>query len=67
MPGNPGAGRVVREPSASKQQRRYYTRHRSHLVGLRGKMEGHGAGGSRGGGGEFAQTGANNSGADMIE
>ena len=42
--GNTEAGRVVREPSASEQQRRYYTRHRSHLVALRGKMEGHGRG-----------------------
>ena len=42
--GNTQAGRVVREPSAPEQQRRYYTRHRSHLVALRGKMEGHGRG-----------------------
>ncbi len=42
--GNLQAGRVVREPSESEQQRRYATRHRSHLVALRGKMEAHGRG-----------------------
>ena len=42
--GNAAAGRVVREPKVIEQQRRYYTRHRSHLVALRGRMEAHGRG-----------------------
>lgn len=42
--GNSKAGRVVREPSVLEQQQRYYTRHRGHLIALRGKMEGHGRG-----------------------
>ena len=42
--GNPKAGRVVREPTPGEQQRRYLTRHRGQLVGLRGRIEGHGRG-----------------------
>ena len=42
--GNTKSGRVVREPCALEQQRRYLTRHRGHLLALRGKMEGHGRG-----------------------
>jgi len=41
---NKRAGRVVREPSPLEQQRRFLTRHRSHLVALRGKLEAHGRG-----------------------
>lgn len=42
--GNTKAGRLVREPSPGEQQRRYLTRHRGQLVGLRGRIEGHGRG-----------------------
>ena len=42
--GNTRAGRLVREPSPEERQRRYLTRHRGQLVGLRGRIEGHGRG-----------------------
>lgn len=42
--GNPQAGRLVREPSPQEQQRRYLSRHRAQLVGLRGRIEAQGRG-----------------------
>lgn len=42
--GDPRSGRVVREPSREEQQRRYLTRHRAQLVGLRGRVEAQGRG-----------------------
>lgn len=42
--GNAQAGRLVREPTVEEQQRRFLSRHRGQLVGLRGKVEGHGRG-----------------------
>jgi len=42
--GNLRAGRLIREPSAQEQQRRFLSRHRAQLIGLRGKIEAHGRG-----------------------
>ena len=42
--GNAKSGRVVREPSAGEQQRRYLTRHRAQLVAHRGRVEAQGRG-----------------------
>jgi len=42
--GDPKSGRVVREPSPEEQRRRYLTRHRAQLVGLRGRVEAQGRG-----------------------
>ena len=42
--GNATSSRVVREPSAEEQQRRFLSRHRAQLIALRGKIEAHGRG-----------------------
>lgn len=42
--GNTKAGRVVREPTPEEQRKRHLCRHRSQLVGLRGKVEAQGRG-----------------------
>jgi len=42
--GDPKSGRVVREPSPEEQRRRYLTRHRGQLTGLRGRVEAQGRG-----------------------
>ena len=42
--GDAKSGRTVREPSPEEQQRRFLTRHRTQLVGHRGRIEGQGRG-----------------------
>lgn len=42
--GDAKSGRVVREPSPEEQRRRYLTRHRGQLTGLRGRVEAQGRG-----------------------